>query len=133
MTEQRTLHLTLSEKPFQVMVTGEKPVEFRKPSDWIKSRLFNKDGSRKDYDVVKLVNGYGKDKPFFIAIFNGFDQASEDSIQTYSNGLEVNIEENDFRIFLGDITKKGNLKQKVNLVSNPKSGNWLYKHFKDKT
>ena len=110
MKEQRTLHLTLSEKPFEVMFTGEKTVEFRKASDWIKIRLFNKDGSRKHYDVVKFTNGYGKDRPFFIAIFKGFDKASEDSVKTYSNGLEVIIKQNDFIIYLGDIIECSNIK-----------------------
>jgi len=107
----KILLLTLSEKPFEVMVTGEKTIEFRKPSDWIKSRLFNKDGSRKEYDAVKFVNGYGSDKPFFVAIFNGFD-TSEDKYKChlYSNGLNVPVERGDFQIYLGEIIKKGNLK-----------------------
>jgi len=112
----KTLLLTLQSKPFQVMLSGEKTVEFRKPSDWIKSRLFNKDGSRKEYDVIKFVNGYGEDKPFFVAIFDGFDNFTRGKYNEcanqliYSNGLEVILEEGDFQIYLGNILKKGNLK-----------------------
>lgn len=109
--KHKILNLTLSKKPFEVMITGEKKVEFRKPSDWIKSRLFNKDGSRKDYDVVKFVNGYGKDKPFFIAIYNGFATALERTGKHYSNDLSVLVEPGDFQIYLGDIIRKGNLKK----------------------
>lgn len=60
------------------MVTGEKREEFRKPSKWMLSRMFNKnkDGSKsfKKYDLVKFVNGYGNDKPYFIAEFTAMAQ-----------------------------------------------------------
>ena len=106
-----TLHLTLSEAPFQVMVTGEKTIEFRKPSDWIKSRLFNSNGTRKEFDVVKFTHGYKKNAPFFISIFNGFDTCKKKSLGKYSNGLEVSIEEGDILIYLGEILSSGNLKK----------------------
>lgn len=105
----KTLNLTLSKKPFEVMASGEKLIEFRKPSKWIQSRLLTKEELRKDYDVVKFVNGYGKDKPFFTALFLGFDTAREDSVQTYSNGLKVTVNKGDVLIYLGDIIQKGNI------------------------
>ena len=108
--KHKILHLTLSKEPFQVMVTGEKRVEFRKPTKWIESRLFNKDGTRKDYDIIKFTNGYGNDKPFFTAIFNGFARSLQRKFKTYSNGLTVDVRPEDYEIYLGDILKKGNLK-----------------------
>lgn len=109
--KHKTLNLTLSKAPFEIMLSGEKKVEFRKPSIWIKSRLFNKDGSRKDYDVVKFVNGYGSDKPYFIAIYNGVAQALGLTSRHYSNNLSVIIEPGDYQIYLGDIIKRGNIKK----------------------
>lgn len=111
MTDQKTLFLTLSEKPFEVMLTSEKKEEFRKPSKWIKSRLFNKDGTRRDYDVVKFVNGYGNDKPTFTAIYDGFTTSTKASVKKYSNGLTVQIKEKDFVICLGDVISKKNIKR----------------------
>lgn len=108
-SSKSTLHLSLKKEPFEVMVSGEKNVEFRKPSQWIKSRLFNSDGSRKEYDVVKFVNGYGSKKPSFTAIFNGFSNSTVGHVETYSNGLKVQVERGDFKIHLGDIIKKENL------------------------
>jgi hypothetical protein len=35
----KILHLTLSKLPFEVMATGEKTTEYRKPSKWILSVL----------------------------------------------------------------------------------------------
>ena len=110
MKEKKTLHLTLSKKPFEVMVTGEKPEEFRKPSDWIESRLFNKDGSKKEYDLVKFVNGYGADKPYFSAIYGGFFPSIINKTVQYSNGLKVDVEPGDYVLMLGDIIETGNLK-----------------------
>ena len=55
--QPRILHLSLHHMAFEVMVTGEKELEFRKKSKWIEARLFNKDGSRKQYDFIKFTNG----------------------------------------------------------------------------
>ena len=108
----KTLLLTLSKLPFDVMVTGEKKEEFRKNSKWIRSRLFNHDNSEKDYDVIKFVNGYGPDKPYFICKYLGFlDCYMDCDVRRYSNGLEVSgIGPGDIIIYLGDIIETGNLK-----------------------
>lgn len=92
------------------MVTGEKPEEFRNPSRWIKVRLYGKDFSRIEYDVVKFVNGYGPDKPYFIAYYKGFEYAKINEVKEYSNGLRVFIARQDVIIKLGSIIEKGNLK-----------------------
>ena len=101
----KVLHLTLSKKSFEVMVTGEKQFEFREPSTWMASRL-----TGKTYDVVKFVNGYGKDKPYFIAEYINFVQAQDGFTKSYSNGLIVNVHGGDFIIHLGKIIETGNLK-----------------------
>lgn len=101
---QKTLLLTLPKEPFDVMVTGEKRLEFRKPSNWILSRLFYKDGTKKEYDLIKFVNGYGNDKPYFFCQFKGFYHSPINRIKktySYSNGLSVTPEENDVVIILG--------------------------------
>ena len=49
----KILHLTLKKPQFQVTISREKRHEFRRPSDWIKSRLVNK-----SYDFIKFTNGY---------------------------------------------------------------------------
>jgi hypothetical protein len=111
----KTLHLTLSKKPFEVMVTGEKKEEFRKGSDWIVSRLFSDwgNGVQKEYDVIKFVNGYGSDKPYFICKYDGFVECYMDVAKaTYSNGLVVEgMGKGDFVILCGEIIEKGNLRE----------------------
>ena len=100
-----TLKLTLSALPYQVMVTGEKTEEFRRQSDWIKSRLF-RNGKLRPFTHVEFVNGYGKNKPRFTAECKGIREVNEESPEwnntiTYSNGLCVHINEPMYIIELG--------------------------------
>lgn len=110
---KRTLYLSLKKEPFDVMVTGEKKEEFRKNSDWIRSRFFDKNYNEREYDYIKFVNGYGKDSPYFICKYEGFDECYMDvSERKYSNGLKINgIGKGDFIIYCGEIIKKGNIKK----------------------
>ena len=101
----KTLFLSLQKSPFEVMITGEKVKEYRKPSKWILSRLVNK-----TYDNAKFVNGYGNDKPYFIAEYINYEFANDNYILTYSNGLIVNVEIGDVIINLGKIIDVGNIK-----------------------
>jgi hypothetical protein len=105
----KILHLTLKKKAFDVMITNEKKIEYRKENQWIRSRLLTSNGTRKDYDLIKFVNGYGKDKPYFLAKYNGFNFSHNDYITEFSNGLQVNVNKGDIRIYLGEIIEIGNL------------------------
>ena len=98
-----TLHLTLHKKAFDVMITGAKRFEIRKPSAWIKSRLFGKNGNPKTYEAVHFTQGYGKNRPFFMAKFIGFGEVKEKTNWEYSNGLAVETEPGDYMIVFGDI------------------------------
>ena len=111
---ENILHLTLKKAPFDVMITGEKQLEFRESSRWIKNRLFK--GGKigrglRDYDVVKFVNGYGADKPYFIAEFESARVLDIDFDHKYSNGLQVRARKGDIVICLGKVLKKGNIKE----------------------
>jgi hypothetical protein len=107
----RFLHLSLKKEPFAVMFTGEKQEEFRKNSDWIRSRLFDKEDNEREYDYIKFVNGYGADKPYFICKYEGFMECYMDVAERkYSNGLSITgIGKGDFIIYCGDVVERGNL------------------------
>jgi hypothetical protein len=113
-TQPRVLLLTLSRKPFEVMATGEKKIEFRDQKAWIESRLYDKEGNKRDYDYVKFINGYGKNRPFFIAAFKSFDISLGSYTETYSNGLKVNVRAGTFRIHLGKVLNKEEILDKLN-------------------
>ena len=93
------------------MVTGEKKEEFRRPSDFIKSRLVDsKTGADKRYETVKFVHGYGNDRPYFTAEFKGYKLAANGVHERYSNGLEVGWRgKPTYVVYLGDIIERGNL------------------------
>jgi hypothetical protein len=101
----RILYLTLSKMTFDVMVTGEKSTEYREPSKWILSRL-----QGKEYDLIKFVNGYGSDKPYFIAKFRGWEIETNPYSVDFSNGLKVDSKKGTVKIYAGEIIECGNLK-----------------------
>lgn len=91
------------------MVTGEKTEEYRAPSHWILTRLQRLPVN----SLIRFTNGYGHDKPYFVAVFKGFKRHPYTigrEIKKYSNGLEVTIHPEDIIIQLGEIVETGNLK-----------------------
>ena len=86
------------------MVTGEKNIEYRRVSQWIVSRLFDKQGKPREYDTIEFVNGYGKDRPRFTVVYKGFTLL--DSVdETFSNGLSVIVNEPVYAVYCGEIVE----------------------------
>lgn len=67
----KILHLTLKKKWFDMHLSGEKNIDYRDIKPYWTKRLFNKDGSPKDYDVIVMKNGYSKNAPELTAVFLG--------------------------------------------------------------
>lgn len=101
---KKTLYLTLKKPQFEVTASGEKTLEYRKPTQWILSRLMGK-----KYDYVKFTNGYGSDMPYLICEYLDWSYAPVGT-HLFSNGLKVRVTEGDVVIKLGAILEKGNLK-----------------------
>lgn len=117
MKQPKILLLTLAAKPFAVMVTGEKRIEYRKPHPekgfkWLISRLVDKDtGENKQYDQVRFTNGYDHDSPYFTTAYLGWRYADSDFEVEFSNGLAVDVKKGDILIDLGhSIIESGYLK-----------------------
>lgn len=113
----KTLKLNVKHKWFEIMVTGQKRNEYRKPSEWIRSRLWYINNTDKnvfpvyeprDYDFVEIRSGYGKHRPYFIAEFRYFSESLEEFYIGYGSGLRVKVEPRDYIIKLGKIIKIGN-------------------------
>ncbi len=107
----KILHLNITHEAFSVMVTGEKTKEYRMPTDWIKSRLL---GVRKTphYDRVKFTAGYGRNKPYFICIFKGYEWITVWKDIEFSNGLTITPGDY-YEISLGHIVEVGNYQYTV--------------------
>ena len=119
-TLMRILHLNIYDKPFEVMKTGEKTREYREPTAWIKSRLIDrKTKNPKDIDFVKVINGYGNDKPYFIAKYLGFEISKYNYRMSYTNNLVVHVRKGMFRILIGDVVEVGNvIGSQINITFN---------------
>ena len=78
----------LKREPYDVMITGEKQLEFRIASSYWRRRLLNRDGSPKIFDILEFSLGYGSNRPKFQANHVGTRIISEYH-HTWSNGLCV--------------------------------------------
>lgn len=110
--KRKVLVLTLHKAAFDVMVTGEKKIEYREPSKWMLSRLFHKDGTEKHYDAIQFSNGYNKFAPMFECEYKGFFQieaGADPKDITFSNGLKVTTRPGMIRILCGKIISTKNV------------------------
>jgi hypothetical protein len=64
----------------------------------LKSRLDNR-----NYRSIRFINGYGKDKPYFVCKYKSYKMATSDQILTFDD-KQVKIEVGDYLIHLGDLT-----------------------------
>lgn len=85
--------LVLKYEPFDVMITGEKPNEFRRQSNWIKSRLYDKQGAIK-VTHIKFVRGFTKNANWFIVPVKYIllKQIGKNINIKYSTGFNLTIE-----------------------------------------
>lgn len=109
----RVLRLTLQKKWFDMILSGEKKVEYREIKQyWIK-RLTNQnpDGSvngksfYKEYDFIEFSNGYGNNVPKMIVRFEGIEMGSGLEKWGAEEGYDY------FKIKLGEITDTKNTKK----------------------
>lgn len=61
----KALHLTLTKKWFDMILSGEKIEEYREIKPYWTKRLENEDGTLNRPNVIRFTNGYGHDKPAF--------------------------------------------------------------------
>ena len=62
--KMKILHLTLEKKWFDMMVKGEKDVEYRSKKPYWKKRLEHPNGMFIIFDEIHFRNGYKKNNPF---------------------------------------------------------------------
>lgn len=65
----KTLHLTLKKKWFDLILSGEKTIEYREMKPFWEKRLVGK-----QYNVVKFRNGYSPDSPTVTVEFKGLSE-----------------------------------------------------------
>lgn len=71
LVSMKILHLTLKKKWFDEILQKRKVEEYREIKPYWAKRLFNSDGSIKDYDLIVFRNGYSKNAPEMKVEFKG--------------------------------------------------------------
>ncbi len=82
--EKKILHLTLHRKWFDAIRSGRKKEEYRDPTPYWDKRL-----EFKTFDVVRFVNGYGKNRPFMVVECEGTHRCRSGWIIHLGKILEV--------------------------------------------
>lgn len=87
--EKTILHLTLKNKWFDLIASGEKTIEYREAKQYWLVRLFKDDGNRMlRFDEIHFKNGYQKDTPFMRVEWVGMS-FSEDGPGKGPHGEEI--------------------------------------------
>lgn len=105
----KVLFFNLKLEPFNVMVTGEKKIEYRDKGNYWDKRLTIQDGTPKSFDYVKFRHAYDSKNPFFICRYEGLKTVKNIHVK-YSTGFETNFDEEKWGVILGEIVLIGNMK-----------------------
>ncbi|MCP4440100.1 MAG: ASCH domain-containing protein [Aureispira sp.] len=100
----KTLHLTLTKKWFDLILSGKKTIEYRECKPYWKARL-----EGKSFDEIVFINGYGKDRPFMRVEFATMFKARVHYDTTGANGKIFNANVNCYAIVLGEILETRNI------------------------
>jgi len=89
----KTLHLTVTREWFLKILSGEKIEDFREIKPHWDKRLTIRDDSPhprdtifKEYDLIKIVNGYGADCPTIVATFGGVRITGKEEVTDLGRG-----------------------------------------------
>ena len=77
----KTLHFTLHKKWFDEILAGSKKIEYRDIKPYWTKRLFNDDGTPKNFDEILFRNGYSKNcrkmRVKFLGVKKGKDKVKK--------------------------------------------------------
>ena len=98
----KVVSMPIKKKWFDMILSGEKKEEYRTIGDyWRKRLLFDK------VDAIKLINGYGRDKPYIVVELKDITIGEGKEEWGFTPGEECYI------LKLGKIIKMKNLKEKT--------------------
>ena len=74
--EKAVLKIVIKGQWFDEIASGEKDIEYREQTQFWISRLYDKDGNKRHYDVIEFINGYNTDARRMITKYDGFSKRS---------------------------------------------------------
>jgi hypothetical protein len=72
--EKSILKIVIKGVWFDQIVAKEKDIEYRTISPFWTSRLYDKAGKKRTYDLIEFINGYNTDARRMITEFKGFEK-----------------------------------------------------------
>lgn len=67
-----TLKIVIKAEWFDKIKDGSKTIEYREMTPFWTSRLFDKEGKRRNYDLIEFINGYNSNARRMVTEFKGF-------------------------------------------------------------
>ena len=62
---------------FDMIKAKTKKIEYREYTPFWISRLYNKEGKKRNYDLIEFINGYNKDARRMITKYEGFNKKGD--------------------------------------------------------
>lgn len=74
MKEQNSqvLKIVIKGEYFDAIAAKEKTIEYREKSPFWDSRLYDRDGNKRQYQKIEFINGYNKDARRMLVEYKGF-------------------------------------------------------------
>ena len=69
-----TLKIVIKSEWFDLIAAKKKKIEYRQQSPFWTSRLYDKNGKKRIYDLIEFINGYNADARRLITQYKGFNK-----------------------------------------------------------
>jgi len=76
-TEKSILKIVIKGEWFDEIASKKKKIEYREYTPFWISRLYDKDGKKRDYDLIEFINGYNTDARRMITKYEGFNKKGD--------------------------------------------------------
>ena len=73
-TEKSILKIVIKGEWFDEIASKKKKIEYREYTPFWISRLYDKDGRKRYYDLIEFINGYNTDARRMITKYEGFNK-----------------------------------------------------------
>lgn len=73
-TEKSILKIVIKGEWFDEIASRKKKIEYREYTPFWISRLYDKDGKKRDYELIEFINGYNTDARRMITKYEGFNK-----------------------------------------------------------
>ena len=75
--EKAVLKIVIKGQWFDEIAAGKKTIEYREQTQFWISRLYDKEGSKRHYDLIEFINGYNTNARRMITKYEGFSKRGD--------------------------------------------------------